>query len=344
MNTLESYTTTNPHGAEAVCAKLTIDDLTTPFKLHDITNADEQYILSFWVKSDATGQLKICGDTVPTANEWLHRVIAFTASGKDVAFLFETVGTYYIYEPKLEIGNKSTDWTPAPEDAEQSIERVSASLLVQSNKISGLVVQTTQNGEDLEELSASVEVNADSIIDIVEKTSIIDGQIEYNKTEIEQLADRIANLVVDKNGMSLMTQTADGGWVLNMAEYDEALSGSATNIEELFTKLGQKDTDIAAIQQTLLDMGVKTAWIHEGEYNGQPCIELGENDSNFRLRITNTAIQFMVGSNVLAYITNEEMHIRKAVIDDELQMGGFAWVKHGSGNQNMGLIWRGVSS
>ena len=77
-------------------------------------------------------------------------------------------------------------------------------------------------------------------------------------------------------------------------------------------------------------------------YNGQPCIELGEGENNFKLRITNTQIQFADGTTIPAYLNNEKLYIEKAEVKNELQFGGFAWRIRSNGN--VGLMWKGVNS
>lgn len=90
---------------------------------------------------------------------------------------------------------------------------------------------------------------------------------------------------------------------------------------------------------SIADIGLLGEYINIGTYEGEPCIELGESDSDFKLVITNTRILFMEGNNVPAYITNQSLHIEKAVIEEELQQGGFVWKARSNGN--LGLIWKG---
>lgn len=92
-------------------------------------------------------------------------------------------------------------------------------------------------------------------------------------------------------------------------------------------------------QYSIADLGRIGDYIHIGTYEGEPCIELGETDSDFRLIITNTRIMFMEGSDVPAYINNQSLHIKKAVIEEELQQGSFVWKIRDNGN--MGLVWKG---
>ena len=92
-------------------------------------------------------------------------------------------------------------------------------------------------------------------------------------------------------------------------------------------------------QHSISDLGLLGEYVRITTYEGEPCIELGENDSDFRLIITNTRIQFMEGSSVPAHINNQSMHITKAVIEEEIQQGEFVWKVRANGN--MGLMWKG---
>ena len=94
---------------------------------------------------------------------------------------------------------------------------------------------------------------------------------------------------------------------------------------------------------SISDIGALTEYVKIGTYyddknkNEEPCIELGEHDSNFKLVITNTRILFKEGNTVPAYINNESLHIGKAVIEEEMRVGGFVWKERPNGN--LGLVW-----
>lgn len=73
---------------------------------------------------------------------------------------------------------------------------------------------------------------------------------------------------------------------------------------------------------------------------GDPCIELGKSDNDFKVRITNTSIDFMEGGSRIAYLSNSTLYIEKAVIKNQLQIGegsGFVWKTRSNGH--MGLRW-----
>lgn len=157
---------------------------------------------------------------------------------------------------------------------------------------------------------------------------------------IKQLADNISMLVTDGNGTSLMTQT-DEGWVFSTADLQKLVDATSEGLDNLTNDLGDMSSTVGVLQQAVEDLGVLTDYISIGTYEDQPCIELGETDSEFKLRITNTQVVYTEGSSVLAYFTNQSMHIKKAVIEEELQQGGFVWKVRSNGN--MGLVWKGVN-
>ena len=170
MNLLESCSILDPFGVSSECGKFIIDDTTNPFILHDITFPDREYTLSLHIKSDAAGSVTICENTYNTSTEWLRVVLTFTATQNDLYFNFVTTGTYYIYHPQLEAGNKATDWSPAPEDL--------------------------ATGEDVKYLQEGID-------DANERITV-------SESLIQQLSNCISMLVRDENGESLMTQTSDG--------------------------------------------------------------------------------------------------------------------------------------
>lgn len=96
------------------------------------------------------------------------------------------------------------------------------------------------------------------------------------------------------------------------------------------------------MQRSVADLGQIGEYVNIGTYEGEPCIELGEKDSDFKLRITNTRMLFMEGTSVPAYFNNQSMHIKKAIVEDDLQQGGFVWKARSNGN--LGLVWKGATT
>lgn len=158
---------------------------------------------------------------------------------------------------------------------------------------------------------------------------------------IQQLSESIMTLVTDGNGESLMVQT-ESGWTFSTAQIQDAMSSASENLNKLTDDMGDVNTAVNALKNAVDDLGVLNDYVKIGTYENEPCIELGESDSDFKLMITNTRIMFMEGSGIPAYINNQSLHIKKAVVEEELQQGDFVWQVRSNGN--LGLIWKGANS
>ena len=194
---------------------------------------------------------------------------------------------------------------------------------------------------DYPDLWGIIEENNNSNTDTLNE--LVDGlneRINQSESTIELLSNMIANLVTDANGGSLMTQTPDG-WTFNMSSISsnlDAIKDAMVNIKD-----DHNDTNSALEKLTNLvnDVVNKTAYITMStDEHGAPCIELGKSDSLFKVRITNTAIDFLEGSAKIAYANNNTFYSEKIIVKNELQIGegpGFVWRTRPNGN--MGLIY-----
>ena len=172
-------------------------------------------------------------------------------------------------------------------------------------------------------------------------TEEVSSRVTTAESLIEQLAHSISMLVTDGNGTSLMTQT-DTGWMFSTADIQNAVNRISEDLSTLTDDVGNVDNTVSILQQAVDDLGILGEYIQITTYEDEPCIELGELDSDFKLRITNTRMMFTEGSVVLAYFTNQSFHSKKVVVEEELQQGGFVWKVRSNGN--MGLMWKGGNS
>ena len=146
MNILEPCTIESPASKIEDCAKFTIDEVLSPFTLHNITEPGQTYTLSLWIRSDDEGEILIRGNDIPTNSEWSNHTFTFIAKDTDLDIYFNTTDTYYTYHPKLETGDKATDYTAAPEDIEDKIEEASNVIL---QTMAEQNINTIQNCEEL---------------------------------------------------------------------------------------------------------------------------------------------------------------------------------------------------
>lgn len=278
--------------------------------------AGQDYAVSFMMKTDTEGttikpsrSINSWGPEIAVTTEWKRYTgiinNTVTADAGTLSLSVNQACTLYITDIKLEKGNKATAWSPAPEDVDKNIADAQS---------------TADNAETI--------ANANT-------TSVSQAH-----SRIEQLSTMIANLVTDENGTSLMTQTSDG-WTFNMSSINSNLATLADEMDAV--EDGQKDTNDALdrLKDLVDSVEAKTAYITIGkDDDGNPCIELGKTDNDFKVRITNTAIDFLEGSTKIAYVNNNTFYTEKMIVKNELQIGegpGFVWRTRANGN--MGLVY-----
>lgn len=234
-------------------------------------------------------------------------------------------------------------------NAETKIEQTSKALRLVATKTE--VKETLGGYSTKKETAAAIQASADGILFAVSDVSETASDAQHTagdaadrvsvaESDILQLADMIATLVTDGEGASLMTQT-ESGWSFNIGNIIDSLAKASEDIGELSGEVDGANSDINTLKQAVNDLGVLADYVVITTYNGQPCIELGEAENEFKLRITNTEIQFADGTIIPAYVSNKKLMIEQAEVKNELQFGGFVWKSRANGN--MGLLWKGVS-
>lgn len=261
MNTLESYTIDNPVGVSDTCSKFVIDDTTLPFVLHNITNVGQRYMLQFWIKADAESRLNILNNVIPVTSEWTKHEIVFNATSIDLKFLFTTAGTYYIYHPKLEIGNTPTDWTPAPEDIEDKVDNVETDL---SQKI---VDQKTSIISDTEQIILSAL-----------KSYVATGDYEsYKETVSAQLAVMADEIKMTFETTSTQINTVDGNMQSQFNQFYKHISFTGDNGIEIHDGNNSltltMDTDGISFKKNGEQFGF---WDGNDFYTGNIVVEVNE--------------------------------------------------------------------
>ena len=165
-------------------------------------------------------------------------------------------------------------------------------------------------------------------------------RISNVESSITQLADSISMLVTDEDGNSMMEQTSDG-WRFNINTITDSLEETKDAIANADSQISELDQITSNLDSLVNDITQKTAYITMStDDTGNPCIELGKQDSPFKLRITNESIDFVQDGVKIAYITNRQLYIQSSVVTDEMKVGagsGFIWKKRSNGN--MGLRW-----
>ena len=250
-----------------------------------------------------------CADFPVNNQEWERVTWTFTTDDKTESatesyiyvYVGDVTGQVYISNLKLEKGNKATDWTPAPED----------------------------------------QATVDDIEGVQESITGIDERVTASASEIEQLANSISTLVTDENGQTLMEQTSTG-WKFNIGSIMSAIEDAKSKIQSMSGAVDEADHLLSSLNELTNSIAQKTAYIVMAtDDSGKPCIELGKGDDPFKVRITNTSMDFMEGSSKIAYISNKTLYIERVVVKKTWQMGdveGFAFEIKPNGDMAVGWV------
>ena len=164
-------------------------------------------------------------------------------------------------------------------------------------------------------------------------------RVNSAEIEIDSLNATISSLVVGEDGRSLMTQT-DEGFRFDFSSFQEQIQHALDTATSAESDLSQVSSDIDSLKESTSYITELNSYITMGDSEGTPYIELGQKDGEFKVRITNTEMSFMQGTDRIAYITNNQLYIQSSVVTDEMKIGatdGFIWKRRGNGN--MGLRW-----
>lgn len=283
-------------------------------------------------------------DGLDGTNILAQTITADKISVTDLVAFGATIGGYHIDQNKIFSGVKESALNTSRgvffnDDGEFSIG--------DSNNYLRYYLDTDENDNVISkfEIAADVIRLGSSGKTLEEKFSDISGEMDENKGELEEqirqantLIDSInamiQNLVIDENGESMMTQTGSG-WVFNMSSIQESLA--TLNDFKDGLNLPEDINDLPALLKTLSDQVV---YVECKEVNGQPQITLGATESDFKVIITNTEIDFMNGTEKPAYINGNIFYGQNITTINELKIGQSpSYIFKRRNNGNLGLMY-----
>lgn len=206
MNIREDATIQSPIEKEEECAKFVIDNIDSPFVLNKVMKKGNEYILGFYVKSEADGILKIADRTIETNENWTRHEIKINSDEENLSIWFKEIGTYYFYHTQLELGNKATDFVESPDDTDEKISKTWTLAEQTSDRFRWLVGGIESETEftltdrmatliaETISLNGDVKVNGDMILD---------GSVTADKIDVKDLFAQDISATGTINGLSL---------------------------------------------------------------------------------------------------------------------------------------------
>ena len=234
--------------------------------------------------------------------------------------------------------------------ADKLVVKGSDGLYYKLNIEGGATVSEQVSDEDLQNglsgdiiVAKSIAAEKVAVDDLVAFDATIGGfHIASNSIYSEgkaALTNEDPGIYFDKDGQ---LSVGDGKNYLRYFKDENGEHKLEVSANSILMKLGGSDSTledaIGSVEKNINYLAEKTEYISVGtDDDGNPYIELGKKDSDFKLRITNEKLEFYDGSRAPAYISNQKLMIRKAEVIDELRFGNFVWAKRPNGN--MGLTW-----
>lgn len=99
------------------------------------------------------------------------------------------------------------------------------------------------------------------------------------------------------------------------------------------------DTNVGDLSERLdAEIAARQSYIQFGQDANNPVMEMGATSSTARMRLTNTQLQFLVGSVIAAYISNDQLYINNANVLQTLRIGKYAFVPRSDGHMSLKYV------
>lgn len=322
-------------GSDGLFYKLNTDGVTATAEQTEYNSLSGTVITAKSITAEkvAVGDLVAFGATIGGFNITKSAIY----SGFKESAANTTRGIYLDKEGQLSVGDADNFIRYCKdENGNYKLEISVSSLLIKSGgEISNLETTISDIRTEIEQNSNNITLRAtsDEVAKVSEDTT---AQINELQSQLSIQSDSIASLIRNGEAGSLIKQDTNGLYFFD-------ISGLETRVSDSAEKIGDIEKDKEKIKTDISDLEAKTEYIAVGtDENDKPYIELGEGDSDFKVKITNEQIQFKDGQSIPAYISNQKLMIEKAEVHNELRFGNFVWRTRANGN--MGLTWEEVSS
>lgn len=170
------------------------------------------------------------------------------------------------------------------------------------------------------------------------RVQVVIGEPEYDEfgNEVVSIADLTVEVPIigsTEEGEEVLVQIVNGSpVVVGAAGWGDAVTSSVTRLESSFDGLDAQLSDLASA------LARNDIWVHIDEGNG---VVIGTDENPFRVQITNERMSFFgEGGKEVAYISNRQLYIGDAIIEQNLRVGDFQWFPREDGS--MYLAWVGA--
>lgn len=240
-----------------------------------------------------------------------------------------TTGVYLDKEGQVNFGDMHNFVKFYKVDEDNTALEISASSIKLQSEGSSSDVATSETVDGIEE----------NLQETDKKVDDTDGKIGELQAQIELLDGMISTLVTDENGNSLMTQTSTG-WTFDISGIEKNLGNANAQLSELMGLVGKLSNTTEGLTGAVENLEKTSEYVWVTTYEDEPCLALGESDSNNGLFITNTRIIFIKESGNPTYIDKDGLYTERLEVSVDFRHKDFVWAVRANGNY--GLSWKPV--
>lgn len=208
------------------------------------------------------------------------------------------------------------------------------------------VSQTYQTKADMSSYSTKTYVDETSksvALGVVQGYKGADGSGLATKSEVN----------VSKDNIALAVQGMYEGDDESLKDIQSSLNITRDKVTIAFsnaeaaTKVGDRleayrnsnDTNVGDLTDRLnAEIAARQSYIQFGQNANNPVMEMGATSSTARMRLTNTQLQFLVGSVIAAYISNDQLYINNANVLQTLRIGKYAFMPRSDGHMSLKYV------
>ena len=264
-------------------------------------------------------------------------------------------GTIYVRKPKLELGNKATDWTPAPEDTETDITNALKPLVEADDLLTkrldnafsdGVITpyEKIQLAADLKEIDAQYDDMTKTVKSY--NDSSITGIYNEYKTAYNNLHTKLdsclANMDVETKTSRSVVKDAIALYGTRYSHLRSAIDNYIKNNFDITTSTIStlsNSVEIAISKSSSNEENLNTISKHM-KFSNEGWLELfattNGNEGRFKTKITDSKLSFTDNNQEVAYMSNQKLFINHAQINNELQIGSIVTTKSDKG----GIIFK----
>lgn len=208
------------------------------------------------------------------------------------------------------------------------------------------VSQTYQTKADMSSYSTKTYVDETSksvALGVVQDYKGADGSGLATKSEVN----------VSKDNIALAVQGMYEGDDESLKDIQSSLNITRDKVTIAFsnaeaaTKVGDRleayrnsnDTNVGDLTDRLnAEIAARQSYIQFGQNANNPVMEMGATSSTARMRLTNTQLQFLVGSVIAAYLSNDQLYINNANVLRTLRIGKYAFMPRLDGHMSLKYV------